>query len=89
MLFSLGRVEYLIFANGILTAFGGRVNKETFRQAQSYFLDHVGMSFYMFGQAKNPIIRFGGSPWFAMVSTLAGAEVNIHFGSYLRFQMGA
>lgn len=69
---------YLIFANGILTAFGGRVNEETFRQAQSYFFwITVGMPFYMFGQAMNPIIRSDGSPRFAMVSTLAGAVVNI------------
>ncbi len=69
---------YLIFADGILTAFGGRVNDETFRQAQSYFLwITVGLPFYMFGQAMNPIIRSDGSPRFAMVSTLAGAVVNI------------
>ena len=69
---------YLIFANGILTAFGGRVNEETFKQAQSYFFwITVGMPFYMFGQAMNPIIRSDGSPRFAMVSTLAGAVVNI------------
>ena len=69
---------YLIFANSILTAFGGRVNDETFSQAQSYFFwITVGMPFYMFGQAMNPIIRSDGSPRFAMVSTLAGAVVNI------------
>lgn len=69
---------YLIFADGILTAFGGRVNAETFKQAQSYFFwITVGMPFYMFGQAMNPIIRSDGSPRFAMVSTLAGAMVNI------------
>lgn len=69
---------YLIFSNGILTAFGGRVNEETFKQAQSYFFwITVGMPFYMFGQAMNPIIRSDGSPRFAMVSTLAGSVVNI------------
>ena len=69
---------YLIFADSILTAFGGRVNEETFKQAQSYFFwITVGMPFYMFGQAMNPIIRSDGSPRFAMVSTLAGAVVNI------------
>ena len=31
----------------------------------------------MFGQALNPIIRADGSPRFAMISTLAGALVNI------------
>ncbi len=71
-------VLYLIFANGILTAFGGTVNVQTFKQAQSYFFwITVGMPFYMFGQAMNPIIRSDGSPRFAMVSTLAGAGVNI------------
>ncbi len=69
---------YLTFADLILTAFGGRVNAETFKQAQSYFFwITVGMPFYMFGQAMNPVIRSDGSPRFAMVSTLAGAVVNI------------
>ncbi len=69
---------YLIFADGILTAFGGRVNHETFRQAQSYFFwITVGLPFYMFGQAMNPIIRSDGNPKFAMASTLAGAVANI------------
>ena len=31
----------------------------------------------MFGQAMNPIIRSDGSPRFAMISTLAGAVINI------------
>ena len=31
----------------------------------------------MFGQAMNPILRADGSPRFAMISTLAGAAVNI------------
>ena len=31
----------------------------------------------MFGQAMNPVIRSDGSPGFAMISTLAGALVNI------------
>lgn len=69
---------YLIFSDGILSAFGGRVNEETFRQAKSYFFwITLGIPFYMFGQAMNPIIRSDGSPRFAMVSTLAGAVVNI------------
>lgn len=69
---------YLVFSDGILTAFGGRVNEETFQQAKSYFFwITLGIPFYMFGQAMNPIIRSDGSPRFAMVSTLAGAVVNI------------
>lgn len=31
----------------------------------------------MFGQAMNPIIRSDGSPKYAMISTLAGALVNL------------
>ena len=69
---------YFVFADAILTAFGGRVNEETFRQAKSYFFwITVGIPFYMFGQAMNPVIRSDGSPRFAMVSTLAGAVMNI------------
>lgn len=69
---------YLIFQDQILTAFGGRVNEETFRQSKEYFLYiTIGVPFYMFGQAMNPIIRSDGSPKFAMISTLAGAVINI------------
>ena len=69
---------YLIFQSPILTMFGGRVNEETFRQSRAYFFwITLGVPFYMFGQAMNPIIRSDGSPKFAMVSTLAGAVVNI------------
>ena len=69
---------YLMFRDAILTMFGGRVNEETFVQAQEYFFwIALGIPFYMFGQAMNPIIRSDGSPKFAMASTLAGAVVNI------------
>lgn len=69
---------YLIFQEPILTLFGGRVNEETFSHAKEYFFwICMGIPFYMFGQAMNPIIRSDGSPRFAMVSTLAGAVVNI------------
>ncbi len=69
---------YLIFAEPILTAFGGRVNDETFALSREYFFwIAVGIPFYMFGQAMNPIIRADGNPQFAMLSTLAGAVTNI------------
>ena len=69
---------YLIFSDQILTAFGGRVNQETFVQSREYFFwITLGIPFYMFGQAMNPVIRSDGSPKFAMISTLAGAVVNI------------
>lgn len=69
---------YLVFAEPILTAFGGRVNEETFACAKEYFFwIALGIPFYMFGQAMNPIIRSDGSPKFAMVATLAGAVTNL------------
>lgn len=69
---------YLIFQSPILTMFGGRVNSETFEYSKEYFFYiTLGIPFYMFGQAMNPVIRSDGSPAFAMVSTVAGAVVNI------------
>ena len=69
---------YLLFADGIIAIFGGTVNEETFRHSQAYFFYiTLGVPFYMFGQAMNPIIRADGNPKFAMVSTLAGAVINI------------
>ena len=69
---------YLIFSEPILSAFGGKVNAETFRLSKEYFFwITLGVPFYMFGQAMNPIIRADGSPKFAMISTLAGAVTNI------------
>ena len=69
---------YLIFADPIIAMFGGTVNPETSRHSQEYFFYiTLGIPFYMFGQAMNPIIRADGNPKFAMVSTLAGAVVNI------------
>lgn len=69
---------YLIFHEPILTMFGGRINNETFLHSKEYFFYiSLGIPFYMFGQAANPIIRSDGSPRFAMISTLLGAAVNI------------
>jgi putative MATE family efflux protein len=69
---------YLAFSEPLLTAFGGRVNDETFAQAKEYFFwIALGVPFYMFGQAMNPVIRSDGSPKFAMAATLGGAAVNI------------
>ena len=69
---------YLLFQDAILSLFGGRVNEETFRHSKEYFFYiTLGVPFYMFGQAMNPIIRSDGSPKFAMASTLAGAVVNL------------
>ncbi len=69
---------YLLFSRPIIAMFGGTVNEETFRCCEEYFFFiSLGVPFYMFGQAMNPIIRADGSPKFAMVSTLAGAATNI------------
>ena len=69
---------YLAFATHIISVFGGTVNAETFRHSSEYFFYiTLGIPFYMFGQAMNPIIRADGNPQFAMLSTLAGAAVNI------------
>lgn len=69
---------YLIFSKQIIAMFGGTVNAETFQYSEEYFFwITLGIPLYMFGQAMNPVIRADGSPKFAMVSTLAGAIVNI------------
>lgn len=71
-------VIYLIFQNQIITMFGGTVNAETFKYSKEYFFYiTVGIPFYMFGQAMNPVIRADGNPKFAMFATLAGAVANI------------
>lgn len=69
---------FLIFQEPILTAFGARVNDETFRLSKEYFFwITLGIPFYMFGQAMNPIIRSDGSPNFAMATLLTGAVLNV------------
>jgi len=69
---------YLLFSSQIIAMFGGTVNAETFKHSKEYFFYiSLGIPFYMFGQAMNPIIRADGNPKFAMVSILAGAAINI------------
>ena len=69
---------YLLFSDSIIAMFGGTVNEETFHHSKEYFFYiSLGIPFYMFGQAMNPVIRADGSPKFAMFSTLAGAVINI------------
>ncbi|MBO5474823.1 MAG: MATE family efflux transporter [Lachnospiraceae bacterium] len=71
-------VVYLVFSSQIIAMFGGTVNAETFKHSKEYFFYiSLGIPFYMFGQAMNPVIRADGSPKFAMISTLAGAVINI------------
>ena len=69
---------YLVFGDALVTLFGGRVNGATFGLSKEYFFwIALGIPFYMFGQAMNPVIRADGSPGFAMTSTLAGAFTNM------------
>lgn len=69
---------YLLFSNQIIAMFGGTVNAETYKHSKEYFFYiSLGIPFYMFGQAMNPIIRADGNPKFAMISTLMGAVLNI------------
>ena len=69
---------YLIFMNPILTAFGAGVSEKTFELSREYFFwIALGIPFYMFGQAMNPIIRADGSPKFAMFATLVGCAINV------------
>ena len=71
-------VLYLIFMEPILTLFGGTVNAQTYALSKEYFFwITLGIPFYVFGQAMNPIIRSDGSPKFAMISAVAGAIANI------------
>ena len=64
---------YLAFSNQIIAMFGGTVNAETFRHSKEYFFYiTLGIPFYMFGQALNPIIRADGNPGYAMVSIKSG-----------------
>lgn len=79
---------YLIFMEPILTMFGGKVNEETYACAKEYFFwISLGVPFYMFGQAMNPIIRSDGSPKFAMVATVLGAVTNIIFDPIFIYPM--
>lgn len=80
---------YLIFMDPILTAFGATVNAETFALSREYcFWIALGIPFYMFGQAMNPIIRSDGSPRYAMLSLLAGAVCNIVLDPIFIFPCG-
>ena len=80
---------YLIFSDAIIPLFGGTVNEETFRLAKEYFFYiSLGIPFYMFGQAMNPVIRADGSPRFAMASTLLGAVANIILDPVMIFGFG-
>ena len=80
---------YLLFADAIIAMFGGTVNAETFHYSQEYFFYiTLGIPFYMFGQAMNPIIRADGSPKYAMVTMLIGAVMNVILDPIFIFAFG-
>lgn len=80
---------YLVLSDQIIALFGGTVNSETFHHSKEYFFYiSIGIPFYMFGQAMNPVIRADGSPKFAMISTLAGAVINIILDPLFIFAFG-
>ena len=61
-------IIYLVFSSPIITMFGGTVNAETFKYSKEYFFwISLGIPFYMFGQAMNPVIRADSNPQFAMM----------------------
>ncbi len=71
---------YLLFTEPILRMFGA--GDELSGLTRSYTNDYffwiaLGVPFYLFGQAMNPIIRSDGSPKIAMIATLAGAVANV------------
>lgn len=73
-------VIYLAFSDGIITVFGGTVNKETYNYSKEYFFwITLGLSFYVFGQAMNPVIRADGSPKFAHVLNPCGRSCQHYF----------
>lgn len=71
-------IIYIVFQDGLVVMFGGSVNEKTYLYAKKYlFYIALGIPFYMFGQAANPIIRADGNPRFAMIAILIGAITNI------------
>ena len=80
-------VIYLIFADRIITAFGGTVNEEAFRLSKDYFFwISLGVPFYMFGQALNPIIRSDGNPPFCHDHSACRHNKQLHSRPDIHFQ---
>ena len=69
---------YLILQTKSLLCLAERSMRKHFAiRRNTFFYITLGIPFYMFGQAMNPVIRADGNPKFAMASTLAGAVINI------------
>ena len=80
-------IVYTVFEDKILYLFGATENNIPY--AEEYFrYIIIGIPFYMFGQAINPIIRSDGSPRYAMFSTLAGAMLNVVLDYIAIFVLG-
>ena len=77
----------LLFENAILQFFG--VTPACYAYAREY-MDSIllGIPFYLFTSAFNGVIRADGSPRFAMVSTLAGAALNLILDPVAIFALG-
>lgn len=78
---------YAVFQMPLLAMFGA--TPANLAYAREYFtVITIGIPFYMFGQALNPIIRSDGSPRLAMMSTLAGALINVILDPIAIFVLG-
>ena len=67
---------YYMYEDKLLHAFGA--TEANLAYAREYFFYiALGIPFYMFANALNPIIRADGSPRFAMAATLSGAILNV------------
>lgn len=76
-----------LFRDTFLNAFGATENNLSY--AQEYFqYIIIGIPFFMFGNSMNSIIRADGSPKFAMLSTLAGAIINVILDPIAIFVLG-
>lgn len=76
-----------IFINTILNFFG--VTTNTYQYAIEYMkIILIGLPFYIIANSINSLIRADGSPKYAMISTLAGAILNIILDPIAIFVLG-
>ena len=72
-------IIYLVFPEQLLSLFGAtKENARAMEMGKEYlFWIALGIPFYIFSQALNPVIRSDGSPRFAMGTLLLGGILNI------------
>lgn len=72
-------IIYLVFPEQLLGLFGAtKENAKAMEMGKEYlFWIALGIPFYVFSQALNPVIRSDGSPRFAMATLLLGGVINI------------